>query len=52
MGAKLVLTGVTGPKSGDVLAVTGITGHSGRFFLKELEKHDFKGTVRCLVRKT
>ena len=26
------------------LAVTGITGHSGRFFLKELEEHIFHGT--------
>lgn len=34
------------------LAVTGITGHSGRFFLQELEKHDFNGIIRCLVRET
>lgn len=35
-----------------IIAVTGITGHTGRFFLKELEEHKFEGTVRCLVRKT
>ena len=35
-----------------VLAVTGITGHSGRFFLSELERHQFDGTVRCLVRES
>ncbi len=33
-----------------ILAVTGITGHTGRFFLKELETHSFQGVVRCLVR--
>lgn len=35
-----------------ILAVTGITGHSGRFFLQELNRHSFEGTVKCLVRKT
>ena len=35
-----------------IIAITGITGHSGRFFLEELEKHNFNGTVRCLVRET
>lgn len=35
-----------------IIAVTGITGHTGRFFLKELEEHKFSGKVRCLVRKT
>ena len=35
-----------------IIAVTGITGHTGRFFLKELEDNHFDGTVRCLVRKT
>lgn len=34
-----------------VLAVTGITGHTGRLFLKELENNNFGGTLRCLVRK-
>lgn len=35
-----------------ILAVTGITGHTGRLFLKELENHRFDGTVRCLVRES
>lgn len=35
-----------------ILAVTGITGHTGRFFLKELEDHHYDGIVRCLVRAT
>ena len=34
------------------IAVTGITGHSGRFFLNELESHRFQGTIKCLVRET
>ena len=34
------------------LAVTGITGHTGRFFLKELEEHKYDGIVRCLVRES
>ena len=33
-----------------IIAVTGITGHTGCFFLKELEQHSFDGIVRCLVR--
>jgi len=35
-----------------MLLVTGITGHSGRYFLKELIKHEYKGLIRCIVRKT
>ena len=35
-----------------IIAVTGITRHTGRFFLKELEEHKFNGKLRCLVRKT
>lgn len=35
-----------------IIAVTGITGHSGRFFLDELESHSFNGILRCLVRET
>ena len=35
-----------------IIAVTGITGHTGRYFLKELERQKFDGTVRCLVRET
>ena len=33
-----------------MLAVTGITGHSGRFFLEELISHRYQGKLRCLVR--
>ncbi len=39
-----------GEKVNMIIAVTGITGHSGRFFLQELEDNAFVGTVRCLVR--
>ena len=35
-----------------IIAVTGITGHTGRLFLQELEAHDFTGIVRCMVRKS
>lgn len=35
-----------------ILAVTGITGHTGRFFLQELFENRFNGTVRCLLRET
>lgn len=35
-----------------MLLVTGITGHSGRYFLKELIKNKYEGTVRCIVRET
>lgn len=34
------------------IAVTGITGHAGGYFLEELIKNNFSGMVRCLVRKT
>ena len=33
-----------------ILAVTGITGHTGRFFLQELIRGGFDGTLRVLVR--
>jgi len=33
-----------------ILAVTGITGHTGGFFLRELIQNKFDGTLRCLVR--
>ena len=33
-----------------ILAVTGITGHTGGFFLQELKRHSFDGTLRPLVR--
>lgn len=35
-----------------IIAVTGITGHTGGFFIEELVKNNFDGTVRCLVRET
>ena len=35
-----------------ILAVTGITGHTGGYFLQELQKNGFDGTLRCLVRKS
>lgn len=35
-----------------MLLVTGITGHSGRYFLQELIKNKYKGHIRCIVRKT
>ena len=35
-----------------VLAVTGITGHTGGFFLQELIRRGFDGTLRCLVRES
>lgn len=35
-----------------MLLVTGITGHSGRYFLEELIKSKYEGTIRCIVRET
>ncbi|MCB2339581.1 SDR family oxidoreductase [Clostridium estertheticum] len=35
-----------------MLLVTGITGHSGRYFLKELIKNKYEGDIRCIVRET
>lgn len=35
-----------------ILAVTGITGHSGSFMLQQLIDNKFEGTLRCLVRET
>lgn len=35
-----------------ILAVTGITGHTGGYFLQELRKNGFDGTLRCLVRES
>ena len=37
---------------GMLLAVTGITGHSGGFFLRQLIDNQFDGTLRVLVRKS
>ncbi|PIC67978.1 hypothetical protein CSV78_04080 [Sporosarcina sp. P16a] len=33
-----------------MLLVTGITGHTGKYFLQELIKNDYKGLIRCTVR--
>jgi len=35
-----------------MLLITGITGHSGRYFLKELIKNKYNGPIRCVVRET
>ena len=35
-----------------MLLVTGITGHTGRFFLQELRDHKFVGIICCVVRPT
>lgn len=35
-----------------MLLVTGITGHTGRYFLQELIDHKYEGTIRCIVRET
>lgn len=35
-----------------MLLVTGITGHTGKYFIQELMEHKYKGEIRCLVRET
>lgn len=35
-----------------MLLVTGITGHTGRYFLQELIDHKYEGSIRCIVRET
>lgn len=35
-----------------MLLVTGITGHSGRYFTQELINHKYNDVIRCIVRKT
>ena len=35
-----------------MLLVTGITGHSGRYFVEQLISNNYKGKIRCLVRKS
>lgn len=35
-----------------ILAVTGITGHSGSFMLQQLIDNKFDGTLRCMVRES
>lgn len=35
-----------------MLLVTGITGHTGRYFLQELINNKYEGSIRCVVRET
>ncbi|MDV2684413.1 NmrA family NAD(P)-binding protein [Alkalihalophilus lindianensis] len=35
-----------------MLLVTGITGHTGKYFLKELINNKYQGVIRCVVRET
>lgn len=35
-----------------MLLVTGITGHSGSYFLQELINNNYEGPIRCVVRET
>lgn len=35
-----------------MLLVTGITGHTGHYFLKELIKKNYSGKIRCFTRRT
>lgn len=35
-----------------MLLVTGITGHTGRYFLQELIQNNYKERIRCVVRKS
>lgn len=35
-----------------MLLITGITGHTGKYFLQELIGHNYNGKIRCIVRKT
>lgn len=35
-----------------MLLVTGVTGHTGRYFLQELISHKYEGPIRCIVRET
>lgn len=35
-----------------MLLVTGITGHSGKYFLQELINNKYEGSIRCIVRET
>lgn len=34
-----------------MLLVTGITGHSGKYFLQELINNNYEGPIRCIVRE-
>lgn len=33
-----------------MILITGITGHSGKYFLEELKNNQYKGPIRCIVR--
>ncbi|WP_442596733.1 SDR family oxidoreductase [Neobacillus sp. D3-1R] len=35
-----------------MLLVTGITGHTGKYFLQELINNKYEGSIRCIVRET
>ena len=35
-----------------MLLVTGITGHSGKYFMQELMNYQYKDTIRCVVRSS
>lgn len=35
-----------------MLLVTGITGHSGKYFVQELINNRYEGQIRCIVRKS
>ncbi|CAM4523628.1 nucleoside-diphosphate-sugar epimerase [Paenibacillus endophyticus] len=35
-----------------MLLVTGITGHTGKYFLKELMNNNYQGPIRCIVRNS
>ncbi|RDW21503.1 hypothetical protein CWR48_03395 [Oceanobacillus arenosus] len=35
-----------------MLLVTGITGHTGKYFLQELINNKYEGPIRCIVRNT
>jgi nucleoside-diphosphate-sugar epimerase len=35
-----------------MLLITGITGHTGRYFLEELINNNYKEPIRCIVRET
>lgn len=39
-------------KSGNMILVTGITGHSGKYFLQELINNKYEGPIRCIVRES
>lgn len=36
----------------NISTVTGITGHSGKYFHQELIDANYSGTLRCLVRES